>query len=81
MRALCARRLARSGLLPGLMRLAGGASVVLTSPPLRAAEVRITLAQAHERSIWQARENERYAASGRWPGPGGSERCCSTRAR
>ena len=32
MRALCARRLARSGLLPGLMRLAGGASVVLTSP-------------------------------------------------
>ena len=48
MRALCARRLARSGLLPGLMRLAGGASVVLTSPPLRAAEVRITPAPLQE---------------------------------
>ena len=34
------RRLARSGLLPGLMRRAGAASVI--PPPLRAAEVRIT---------------------------------------
>jgi hypothetical protein len=32
----------RSGLLPGLMRAAGAASMILTSPPLRAAEVRIT---------------------------------------
>ena len=38
MRPLCARRLARSGLLPGLMRLTGAASVVPTSPSLRAAE-------------------------------------------
>jgi len=42
MLALCARRLVRSGLLPGLMRPAGAASVIPTSPPLRAAEVGIT---------------------------------------
>jgi site-specific recombinase XerC len=48
MRALCTRRLAWPGLLPGLMRLAGAASVILTSPSLRAAEVRITPAQLQE---------------------------------
>jgi hypothetical protein len=42
MRALRARRRVRSGLLPGLMHLAGAASVIPTSPPLRAAEVGIT---------------------------------------
>jgi hypothetical protein len=42
MRPLCARHLARSGLLPGLMRSAGAASVIPTSTPLRAAEVGIT---------------------------------------
>jgi len=42
MLALCARRLVRSGLLPGLMRPAGAASVIPTSLTLRAAEVGIT---------------------------------------
>ena len=42
MRALGTGRRAWPGLLPGLMRLAGAASMIPTSPPLRAAEVGIT---------------------------------------
>jgi hypothetical protein len=40
-RALCTRGAPRADLLPGMTRPDGTASVILTSPPLRAAEVRI----------------------------------------
>src|SRR5260370_36204882 len=72
MRALCARRLARSGLLPGLMRLAGGASVALTLPPLRAAEVRITPAPLQESRPARQQDGRRRVSlrAPNAPGPG-----------
>ncbi len=50
-RALSWRDMPRSGLLPGPTRPGGAASVILTSPPLRAAEVRITPAPVRE-AVW-----------------------------
>ena len=49
--ALCAAIPAWCPLLPGLMRRGRSASVILTSPPLRAAEVRITPAPLRRRKV------------------------------
>ena len=58
------RRLARSGLLPGLVRRAGAASVI--PPPLRAAEVRITPAHCRKQAA-RYQEGSRQVPNA--PGP------------
>lgn len=71
MLALCARRLVRSGLLPGLMRPAGAASVIPTSPPLRAAEVGITPALVQKQgSMQQDGASACHSGAPNAPGPG-----------